>query len=61
MDSSGWTQPERALKPCMCAQMLQSCPLFATPQAVAHQAPLFMGLFQQEYWSGLTSGDLHDP
>ena len=24
-----------------------------TPWTVAHQAPLSMGLFKQEYWSGL--------
>ena len=27
--------------------------LFATLWAVAHQAPLFMGFYRQEYWSGL--------
>ena len=27
--------------------------LFATLWTVAHQAPLFMGFFRQEYWSGL--------
>ena len=27
--------------------------LFATPQTVAHQAPLSMGFSRQEYWSGL--------
>ena len=32
--------------------VVQSC-LFMTPWMVAHQAPLFMGLFGQEYWSGL--------
>ena len=26
---------------------------FATPWTVAHQVPLSMGLFRQEYWSGL--------
>ena len=55
MDGSGWTQPGRALKLCMSAQSLSRVQLFATPQTVAHQAPLFMGLSQQEYWSGLTS------
>ena len=37
---------------------------FATPWTVAHQAPLSMGLSQQEYWSGLpfpTPGDLPNP
>ena len=28
-------------------------PLFATLWTVAHQAPLPMGVFRQEYWSGL--------
>ena len=31
----------------------QSCPLFATPWTVAHQAPLSIGFSRQEYWSGL--------
>ena len=38
--------------------------LFATPWTVAHQAPLSMGFFRQEYWSGLPfppPGDLPDP
>ena len=38
--------------------------LFATPQTVAHQAPLSMGLSRQESWSGLPCpppGDLPDP
>ena len=38
--------------------------LCATPQTVAHQAPLSMGLSRQEYWSGLPLlplGDLPDP
>ena len=25
----------------------------ATPLTAAHQVPLFMGVFRQEYWSGL--------
>ena len=38
--------------------------LFVTPCAVARQAPLFMGLSRQEYWSGLPCpppGDLPKP
>ena len=38
--------------------------LFATPWTVVHQAPLFMRLSRQEYWSGLpcpAPGDLSDP
>ena len=44
---------------------MKSCPtLFATPWTVAHQTPLSMGFFRQEYWSGLllpSPGDLPDP
>ena len=38
--------------------------LFATPRAVAHQAPRSMGFSRLEYWSGLpfpSAGDLPDP
>ena len=38
--------------------------LFATPWTVACQAPLSMGFFSQEYWSGLPiplPGDLPNP
>ena len=38
--------------------------LFATPWTVAHQAPLSMGFFRQEYWSGLpcpSPGDALNP
>ena len=38
--------------------------VFATPWAVAHQAPRFMEFSRQEYWSGLpfpSPGDLLDP
>ena len=44
--------------------MLSHVQLFVTPMTVAHQAPLSMGFFRQEYWSGLpfsTPGDLPDP
>ena len=37
----------------MCAQLLTHAQLFATQWTVAHQAPLSMGFFRQEYWSGL--------
>ena len=33
-------------------QLLGHVQLFATPWTVAHQAPLSMGFFRQEYWSG---------
>ena len=38
--------------------------LFVTPWTVAHQAPLSVGFFRQEYWSGLpfpSQGDLPNP
>ena len=38
--------------------------LFVTPWIVACQAPLSMGFFRQEYWSGLpfpSLGDLPNP
>ena len=47
----------------LCA-VLSRVQLFATPWTVARQAPLFVGFFRQEYWSGLPfppPGDLHDP
>ena len=37
---------------------------FATPWTIACWAPLFVGFFMQEYWSGLpflSPGDLADP
>ena len=53
---------------CVCVRawthMLNYVQLFATPWTVACQAPLFMGFYRQEYWSGLpfpTPGDLPDP
>ena len=48
----------------LCAQSLSCVWLFATPWAVARQAPLSMGFSRQEYWSGQpspTAGDLPDP
>ena len=38
-------------------------PTLVTPWTVVHQAPLFMGFSNQEYWSGLpfpSLGDLPD-
>ena len=37
--------------PC-CAKWLQLYPIVA-PWTLAHQVPLAMGFFRQEYWSGL--------
>ena len=45
-------------------QSLSHVQLFATPWTVAHQAPLSMEFFRQEYWSGLSfpsPGDLRNP
>ena len=45
---------------CLCAQSFDS----ATPWTVARQAPVSMGFFRQEYWSGLpfpSPGDLLNP
>ena len=44
--------------------MLNRTQLFVTPWTVAHQAPLSVGLLQQELWSGLlfpSPGDLPNP
>ena len=48
----------------MHAKSLQSCPTLWPPWTVACQAPLFMGFFRQEHWSGLPcppAGALSDP
>ena len=48
----------------MCVLATQLCPAFATPWTAAHQAPLSMEFFRQEYWSGVPfpcPGDLPDP
>ena len=42
------------------SEVAQSCPTFATPWTVAHQAPLSMGFSRQEYWSGLPSPSPRD-
>ena len=48
----------------LCAQSLSQVPLFLIPWTVAHQAPLFMGFSNKEYWSELpfpTPRDLPNP
>ena len=48
----------------MCARMLMCGQLFATPWAVAHQAPLSVEYSFQEHWSGVsfpTPGALPTP
>ena len=42
----------------------QLCPTLCNPMDIAHQAPLSMGFFRQEYWNGLPfpfPGDLSNP
>ena len=49
---------------CMCTQSLSQVGLFETLWTVAHQAPLSMEFFKQEYRRGLlfpSPGDLPDP
>ena len=36
-------------KPFSCSHMLSPAQLFVTPWTVAHQAPLLMGIFRQDY------------
>ena len=65
----GWQSSPGNLwgKPKLCACVLSRfilVRLFATPWAVAHQAPLSVGFSKQEYWSGLPHpppGDLPNP
>ena len=38
----------------MKVKLLVTPQLFVTPWTVAHQAPLSLGFFRQEYWSGLS-------
>ena len=48
----------------MHAQWISRVQFFVTPWIVAHQSPLSMGFFRQEYWSGYPCpppGDLPDP
>ena len=66
--SSAWCSP-RSCCVCLLPALVSVCALsrvrlFATFWTVAPQAPLSMGLFRQEYWSGLPSppaGDLPHP
>ena len=45
----------------VCVQSLTCVQLFVTPWTVAHQAPLFMGVFRQEHWSRLPCPTAGDP
>ena len=51
-------------QPCDHMKSLSRVRLFATPWTVTYQAPLSMGFYRQEYWSGLpfpSPGDLPNP
>ena len=41
------------VRTCVHVQLLHSCPTLCDPKTVACQAPLPMGFYRQEYWSGL--------
>ena len=59
VEEGQWGKPSSI--PTLQAQSLSRVWLFATPWTVAHQAPLSIAFFRQEYWSGLSyppSGDL---
>jgi len=50
-------------KLCVC-ELLSHVQLFAIPWTIAHQPPLSVDFFRQEYWNGLPfppPGDLPDP
>ena len=59
----GNLQPKKLI-PAVSTLLLSRIGLFATLWTAAHQAPLSMGFFRQEYWGGLPfppPGDLSDP
>ena len=48
----------------VCVLVAQSCLTLCNPMDLAHQAPLSMEFFRQEYWTGLpftSPGDFPDP
>ena len=56
-----WVSERSLVGPaCTRTQVLNCVQLFATPWTAAHQAPLSMALFRQEYWSGLPFPPLRD-
>ena len=55
--------PTLAQPPCVCSAAYL-CLILRPPWTVAHQAPLSMGLFRQQYWHVLplpSPGDLPNP
>ena len=69
--AKSWTQLSdwsdlRYVHVCMWCHALMLSPvrLIVTLWVIAHQVPLSIGFFRQEYWSGLlfpSPGDLHNP
>ena len=60
----GWRWDIPLHRVLMCTQSQSHVQLLVAPWTIAHQAPLSMGFFRQEYWSGLPfppPGDLPDP
>ena len=60
----GFKGPHVSHQERMHAKSLSCIQLFATLWTVAHQAPLSMGFFRQEYWNGWLCpppGDLNNP
>ena len=48
--NKGMLCSEHSAFPCVCVSHV---PLSVTPWSAARQAPLSMGFFRQEYWSGM--------
>ena len=60
-DSLPLNHQRRSSKLPFCCLVAQSCPTFATPWTIARRAPLSMGFFRQEYWSGFPVPSLYGP
>ena len=61
-EAGGWEAVEKTCAVRSVASVMLK--LFATPWAIAHQAPVSMGFSRQEYWSGLPCpppGNLPNP
>ena len=59
-----WGKKYQALQNESESEVAQLCPTLCDPMAIVYQASLSMGLFRQEYWSGLpfpSPGDPPDP
>ena len=56
-----WKADDSRIACCYFRCVLSRVQLFETLWTVAHQAPLSMGFFRQEYWGYLPPGDLPDP